>query len=84
MQYSFIITPIIIWQHKRAKTALVDSLVKGHTCTTAKESVVPETEMEAMGINVMERVKLTVAIVSTDGMNTATLSCSLVMHELKQ
>ena len=43
---------------------MADSLVNGHTCITAKESVVQKTGMEVMDTNVTKRVRNTVAIAS--------------------
>jgi hypothetical protein len=40
--------------------------VNGHTCTTAKESVVQKTGMEVTDTNVTNAVKPTVAIASTE------------------
>ena len=41
--------------------------MNGHTCITALESVVQGTGMEVMDTDVMDAVKLTVAIASTKG-----------------
>ena len=41
--------------------------MNGHTCIIALESAVQETGTGVMDTNVMDAVKLTVAIVSTEG-----------------
>ena len=51
-------------QYKKKRNVLEGSLVNGTTCIIAKESVVQETEMEAMVISVTKEVKLTVATAS--------------------
>lgn len=56
--------PFHSWQYKRARTVMADSSVNGHTCTTAKESVVQKTGMEVTDTNVTKKVRNTVAIAS--------------------